>query len=309
MSNSKVYIPKALHLPESSRARNIFLRSRRPIAPTPARRLSRLGPAARAQHAHAVAARLDGSHEPVRSKCLLGPFAQYYRRSEQSAQQKLTPTIRPFALEASRRGRCDGRATGRAQCINLEDLENSDRRARQGALKTLGKLEPATLAQHAGVEALRLEDSDCPVRKTAVETRGNLEPATLALHAGVEALRLEDSNEDVRKTALQMLGKLAPATLARHADSVIATFEDSYRCVRREARRLSGRLRWYRCRLRLLCVERLALYWYALPYRPSGRGHARDVQEWDQMSLCDQDQSTPAEKRTRHAEDGDAAAQ
>ena len=72
-------------------------------------------------------------------------------------------------------------------------------------------------------------------------------------------MRLEDSNEDVRKTALQMLGKLAPATLARHADSVIATFEDSYRCVRRETRRLSGRLRSYRYRLRLLCVERLAL--------------------------------------------------
>ena len=204
------------------------------------------------------------------------------------------------------------------EALSLEDsdcpvrktaVENSDRRARQEALKTLGKLEPATLAQHAGGVALSLEDSDCPVRQTAVETRGNLEPATLALHAGVEALRLEDSNEDVRKTALQMLGKLAPATLARHADSVIATFEDSYRCVRREARRLSGRLRWYRCRLFHLCVENLALYWYALPYRPSGPGHARDVQEWDQMRLCDQDQSTPAEKRRRHAEDGDAAAQ
>ena len=157
--------------------------------------------------------------------------------------------------------------------------------------------------------ALSLEDSDCPVRKTAVETRENFEPATLALHAGVEALRLEDSNEDVRKTALQILGKLAPATLARHADSVIAMFEDSYRCVRDEAWRLSGRLRWYRYRLRVLCVERLALYWYALPYRPSGPGHARDVQDSDQMRLCDQDQSTPAEKRRRHAEDWDAAAQ
>ena len=43
-----------------------------------------------------------------------------------------------------------------------------------------------------------------------------------------------------------------------------------------------GRLKWYRHRLRLR-VQRLALYWYALPYRPSGPDHARDVEAWDRM--------------------------
>ena len=47
-------------------------------------------------------------------------------------------------------------------------------------------------------------------------------------------------------------------------------------------RQLLGRLGWYRCRLRLR-VERLALYWYALPYRPSGQGYARDVEDWNRM--------------------------
>ena len=90
----------------------------------------------------------------------------------------------------------------------------------------MGKLEPATLAQHAGVEALSLEDSDCPVRKTAVEnsdrrahqealkTLGKLEPAKLAQNAGVEALSLEDSDCPVRKTAVETRGNLEPATLA-----------------------------------------------------------------------------------------------
>ena len=169
------------------------------------------------------------------------------------------------------------RSTSTSTISRIPTGARARRHRRRCASWSLRELEPATLAQHAGVEALSLEDPDCPVRKTAVETRGNLEPATLALHAGVEALRLEDSNEDVRKTALQMLGKLAPATLARHADSVIATFEDSYRRVRDEAWRLRVSPRWYRCRLHLLCVERLALYWHALPYRPSGPGHARDV--------------------------------
>ena len=46
--------------------------------------------------------------------------------------------------------------------------------------------------------------------------------------------------------------------------------------------RLLGRIAWYRCRLRLR-VRRIALYWYALPYRPSGPGHARDMEAWGRM--------------------------
>ena len=47
--------------------------------------------------------------------------------------------------------------------------------------------------------------------------------------------------------------------------------------------RLLGRVAWYRCRIRLR-VRSLSLYWYALPYRPSGPGHARDVEAWGQMN-------------------------
>ena len=39
---------------------------------------------------------------------------------------------------------------------------------------------------------------------------------------------------------------------------------------------------WYKCRL-ILRVRSHVIYWYALPYRPSGPGHARDVEAWDWM--------------------------
>ena len=117
------------------------------------------------------------------------------------------------------------------------------------------------------------------VRGAALETLGRLDPATLALHADAVVAVLEDEVRVVREAALKTLGKLRLATLAPHFNAVVAMRCDTHADVREKARRLSGRLRWYRCRLRLLCVEPLALYWYALPYRPSGPGHARDVHE------------------------------
>ena len=63
---------------------------------------------------------------------------------------------------------------------------------------------------------------------------------------------------------------------------------------------LRGRLSWYKCRLGLR-VKRLALYWYALPYRPSGPGHARDVEAWDRMNET-QDQRIAAATQKRHNE-------
>jgi len=48
--------------------------------------LGNLEPATLAQHAGAVAARLDDSHEPVRSKCLLGPFASTDGRNSQRSK-------------------------------------------------------------------------------------------------------------------------------------------------------------------------------------------------------------------------------
>ena len=190
---------------------------------------------------------------------------------------------------------------------------------RKGALCTLRWLEPATLAQHAGAVLARLEDSDGWVREAALQTLGKLEPATLAQHAHAMLARLEDSDGRVRKSALMTLGKLEPATLARHAFAVVARFENPTGQVREMAchtremfpryvryatrgvdykrmlsraldrgdyeylrSRLLGRIAWYRCRVRLR-VRSLSLYWYALPYHPSGPGHARDVETWNHM--------------------------
>ena len=93
----------------------------------------------------------------------------------------------------------------------------------------------------------------------------------------------------VRRKAFAMLSKRLPRFVALGIDFDSALhfdfdsapdFDFDYNVVRR---RLLGRLAWYRCRLRLR-VQRLALYWYALPYRPNGPGHARDVEAWDRMN-------------------------
>ena len=203
-------------------------------------------------------------------------------------------------------------------------LEDDDSNVRRMALYTLAELEPATLAQHANaVNAVlaRLEDEDLHVRAAALMTLGQLEPATLAQHAGAVVARLEDDDDYVRQKALMTLGKLEPARLVQYAGVVVARLEDPHGEVRRMAchtlemlpryvryatrgvdceelfgraldhgacehlrSQLLGRITWYRCRLRLRCWRGLALYWYALPYRPSGPGHARDLQAWDLMS-------------------------
>ena len=204
-----------------------------------------------------------------------------------------------------------------AIAARLEDDEDDVRRE---ALATLSKLEPPTLAQHAGAVVARLEDSHLLVREMAMETLGKLNPAALAQHAGAVAATLEDSDMFVRITALQTLRKLNPAALAHHAGALAARLEDSDIRVREQAletlrkvprfvtrgvdftssalrSRLLGRLAWYRCRLRLR-VERLALYWYALPYRPNGPGHARDVEAWGRMN-GNRDQSASKTPSTR----------
>ena len=162
--------------------------------------------------------------------------------------------------------------------VQLGDLHWA---VRKEALKTLGKLEPATLVEHAKDVAFCLNDSSAVVRRQASETLRKLEPPQYAV--AVSAW-LVHSQKHVREAALETLGKLALATLAPHLNAVVAMRCDTHAHVREKARQLSGRLRWYRCRLRLLCVERLASYWYALPYRPSGPGHARDVAAWDRMN-------------------------
>ena len=203
--------------------------------------------------------------------------------------------------------------------MQWSQLEDANWYVRHDALKALGKLGPETLAQHASAVVARLEDSSSHVRHAALETLGNLDTATLAQHAGAVVARLEDLNWLVRRAALDTLAKLEPMTLAQLAGIVVARLEDpsgytrSVACqalemlpryVRYATRgvdcmelrlraldhgayeylrsQLLGRVAWYRCRIRLR-VRSLSLYWYALPYRPSGPGHARDVEAWNHM--------------------------
>ena len=158
-------------------------------------------------------------------------------------------------------------------------LEDSFWGTRELALETLGKLEPATLAQHASAVVARLEDSNCVVRLKALQTLGSMEPAARAQHAYavVDAVvdlvvgMLNANYKPARHTTLSILRAL-PLVVPRHIDFESHNLRE----------RLLGRLAWYRCLLRLR-VRRITLYWYALPYRPSGPGHARDVAARDRM--------------------------
>ena len=261
--------------------------------------------AALAQHAGAIVARLEDSDPDVRYRAL-------------TTLGELEPATLAQHADAV-----------------VARLEDDDWRVRIEALKTLGKLDPATLAQYASALVAMLEDDDADLRYVALETLGNLEPAALAQHACAVVARLEDDDWHVGLAALETLGNLEPAALAHHAHALlpILAFSSLYRpAMLRDAvdilrhglprfvrhginfgdsgdpnnddidfyhlsRRLMGRIAWYRCRIRLR-VRSLALYWYALPYRPSGPGHARDVETWDRMN-GNQDQSASERPSTR----------
>ena len=215
--------------------------------------------------------------------------------------------------------------------ILVARLEHSNVRVRRWALHVLECMGAATIALHADAVVAMLEDNFDEVRARALETLCNLEPAALARHADALVAMLEDSCDEARRWALRSLHKLEPATLVQHAAAVISRLQrDSHPGVRREAERilrslpltitrgvdfdfpplrslrsqLLGRLGWYRCRLRVR-AERLALYWYALPYRPSGQGHARDVEAWGRMIDTHGQRETPKGKK-RPTEDGKA---
>ena len=121
-------------------------------------------------------------------------------------------------------------------------LEDSDVDVREAAVETLGKLEPAALAQHAATIVAKLEHSNEDVRMAAVDTLGELEPAALAQHAAAVVAKLEDSKWGVRRAAAATLGKLEPAALAQHAAAVVAKLEDSKWGVRRAAAATLGKL-------------------------------------------------------------------
>ena len=276
--------------------------------------LFKLEPAMLAQHADAVLARLEDWDDQVRkwaletlSKLEPATFAQHVDAVLATLKDS-SWDVRAGAMIAL--GTLEPATLAQHVDALGKGLRDPDCDVCKGALETLGKLEPATLAQHADAVLARLENYDYRVRKGALQTLGKLEPATLAQHADAVLARLEDEPEphaQVRKEALMTLAKLEPAKLAQYANAVLAMLEDVDHDVCEEAMRtlralprfvtrpgdffdtrslrsrLLGRLGWYRCRLPLR-VQRVALYWYALPYRPSGPGHARDVEAWGRIA-------------------------
>ena len=127
-----------------------------------------------------------------------------------------------------------------------------------------------------------------------------------AQHADALVARLDDEHTFVPNAVLEMLSNRLPRFLALGIDFNPATtgLDSTCRVVRR---RLLARLALYRCRLRFR-VQRLALYWYALPYRPNGPGHARDVEAWDRMN-GNRDQSASKTPSTRKRQKKAAGAQ
>ena len=252
--------------------------------------LAQMEPATLAQYANAIVARLSDSSKDVRDAAWETLF-------------KLKPATLAQHAEAV-----------------VAKLEDAKWDYCTAALYTLSRLEPATLAQHAAAVIASLGDSDWYVRREALSTLGRLEPATLAQHAGAVVTKLEDSDRfDVRIEALETLAKLEPARFAPHAGAAVDTWLELHQivvsnsvrrldvCASALARipcyrdidfvsvdmysavarlrlrsRLLARLRWYMYGLRLR-VQRIAWYWYALPYRPSGPGHSRDVVAWESM--------------------------
>ena len=161
---------------------------------------------------------------------------------------------------------------------NIRAAHHNPKRVREQALDTLAKLEPATLAQYSDAVVARLDDSTCPCI-AAVKALGKLEPTTLAQLTSavlemVDVLEDDDGSLNVRTAVV--------ATLRALPRCVIHDLDLESNDLDYLHGRLLGRLAWYRCRLRWR-VQRFALYWYSLPYRPSGPGHARDVEAWDRM--------------------------
>ena len=263
-------------------------------------------------HQHAVVARLEDSDGQVRKAALqtLGQLGKldstWLARHASDVVARLEDSeagVRTAALETM--GRLEQARLDLYAHILIPMLEDSSWDVREGAIIALGFLEPDKIVRQTG-DYVNVRD----VRLRALQTLFKLEPAMLAQHADAVLARLEDQPEPhahVRKEALMTLAKLEPAKLAQYANAVLAMLEDVDHDVREEAMRtlralprfvtrpgdffdtrslrsrLLGRLGWYRCRLPLR-VQRVALYWYALPYRPSGPGHARDVEAWGRIA-------------------------
>ena len=228
-----------------------------------------------------------------------------------------------------------------AKLLTNPSLEGSDAEKVQArAMDTLAKLEPAALARHADAIVAMRRDASERTRTWVWSTLRTLDPAAIAKYADdVMICILEEEDESVRLCAMETLCRLDGAALAQHArfftrplinctrfrelallalrdrlphvitrgmDSEIEMAltgedEDEFELV---GLQIMARVRWYRLRLSLR-VKRLALYWYALPYRPSGAGHARELEAWDGMFGDPGRRGASLKKRA--AVDGDAA--
>ena len=115
----------------------------------------------------------------------------------------------------------------------------NDSGVRKTAVETLGRLEPASLAQHGAALVARLGDSDWRVRQAAVQTLGKLDSASLAQHGAALVASLIDPYE----AAWEVLTKLgAEETLAQHVAVIVAKLEDSDFRVRYGAVKTLGKL-------------------------------------------------------------------
>ena len=279
--------------------------------------LKRLEPATLAQHADAVVARLEDSDANVRHVAvqllMTLDSATLLQHADAVAERlnDLSPPMRLVALDAL--GKLEPAALARfADAVHalLEDVENFD--IRDAAVVTLGKLERAVLSQYAGAVSARLEDSEEAVRLSAVLTLGKLDPVTLVQHAPAVLSRwLEDTTRvcNAARATLHKLPRFVIHDLDLESGGDVRTrfvihYLDSSKSGDVHTR-LLGRLGWYRYRLRWR-VQRLALYWYALPYRPNGPGHARDVEAWGRM-VGNQGQGTAATSAKRHKAERDTA--
>jgi len=261
--------------------------------------LQKLEPAALAQHADAVAAMLEDEDRGHVWSAALETLA------------RLEPAV--LAQYAD------------AVAAKLEEHEAFE--VWSAALVTLARLEPPALAQYADAVVAKLEQMDYEVPHEvgmeALLTLQQLEPADLAPYASTVAYFLDHFGRAFCLQALWTLEKLEPATLAQHANAVIEQLEFavpvhtmamytlrglprfiltvSILDLRPMRSRLLGRLAWYKFRLHLR-AKHIALYWYALPYRPSGPGHARDVEAWGQL-VENRDELEGTTSNKRHVEE------
>ena len=139
---------------------------------------------------------------------------------------------------------------------------------REAAVKTLGMLEPTTLAQHAGAVVARLGDSNNGVRSAAVDTLRKLEPATLTKYIPNVIKKLRRVQPQWVHTSLKDASDLHPffANLKMGAEG-------------KSPDHVRARLRWMQLRA-LFRAQKLAQRWLAYIYEPGRPGFYRTLDEF-----------------------------